>query len=237
MSTDKTLKKAGFSLMEVMVAMAILGIIVTIVAGIFQQTSLAWSIGTQRAEAQSMTRSVIGALNRDLSMIVDPNQFMPMKGDGSSDDAGVLPQTSNFSGGSLGFWIYKPLPQYSASDYPGRALAYVTYTFGATVKREEQAYTADGTSLVKVATAEFDLNPGDNPLDAEGSVRIEPVTLSSSGEISGSSSYGGTRGIRLIVTPDPPSVSDYEVAVGSCGPDGRWDTEDDIRSWAEKDNN
>ena len=44
-------------------------------------------------------------------------------------------------------------------------------------------------------------------------------------------------GVRVIVTPTrPPSVLDYEIYVGSCGPDGRWGTDDDIRPWVEGEN-
>ena len=54
-------RRRGFSLIEVLVAMAILTIIVLIVAGIFQQTSLAWSLGLRRADEQSAVRAVVGA--------------------------------------------------------------------------------------------------------------------------------------------------------------------------------
>mgnify|MGYP003559011032 CR=1 FL=1 len=51
------LRKRGFSLIEVLVAMTILSVIVLIVAGIFQQTGLAWSLGLRRADEQSMIRA------------------------------------------------------------------------------------------------------------------------------------------------------------------------------------
>jgi hypothetical protein len=41
-------------------------------------------------------------------------------------------------------------------------------------------------------------------------------------------------GIKIVVSPvTPESINDYEIAVGSCGPDGEWGTEDDIRTWVE----
>ncbi|HIV08493.1 MAG TPA: prepilin-type N-terminal cleavage/methylation domain-containing protein, partial [Candidatus Spyradenecus faecavium] len=40
--THAPLSRRGFSLIEILVAMTILVVIVLIVAGIFQQTSLAW---------------------------------------------------------------------------------------------------------------------------------------------------------------------------------------------------
>lgn len=215
--------RAGFSMIEILVAMTILTVIVLIVAEIFQQTGLAWSLGLRRADEQSMTRAIIGTLTRDLSMMVDPANFVIHPSpDAESDQLDAL----NFFdmgegeiGSSLVFWALKPSDP-TASEPASRELTRVKYSGG---KREETRYGTDGFTLGETTTTDFDLGGGS----------ISFKALRTDEERTFTSLYDAS-GLVITVQPTTPtSINDYEIAVASCGPDGEWGTEDDIRPWVE----
>ncbi len=225
--------RQGFSLIEVLVAMTILTVIVLVVSAIFQQTSLAWTIGLRRAEAQSSIRAVVGALSRDLTMIVDPMQFTigPAEGDSSLQDSalrsGMIEEaTGDLSGGTLDFWILRPadtstviLTDLSVS---GRELVHVTYSLGGGgATRKETSYNQDGETIARnTKTTNFDLG--------DGGVTLETLSLTDQGF----TSFYDVPGVQVKIRPMRPlDVNDYEIAVGSKGPDRRWGTDDDIRPW------
>lgn len=213
----------GFSLIEVLVAMTILSIIVLIVAGIFQQTGLAWSLGLKRADAQSVTRAVVGALGRDLAMMVDPYNFVQMDDTTplTKDDFG---SSGKLSGG-LDFWILRPPtdPDELLKGSGGgalRELIHVTYSGGASVTRKEEPY--DGG---KTTSTTYKLK--------DGNISFERVNSSGNYD-SAFNSFYDLPAVQIKIKPQtPPTVNDYEIAVASCGPDGKWGTEDDIRPWVE----
>ncbi len=236
---QKSLRK-GFSLIEILVAMTILTIIVLIISIIFQQTGIAWTIGMQRANSQSATRAVVGAISRDLAMIVDPSTFViaPSK-DGSSlrDEAlqeGVLTNDGNDGSlqGTLSFWILRPdntaATGITKSQTSARELAHVQYTLGGQVTRVETVYNNNGdsftTSTNEQKKTSFNLG--------QGGVSAEEISMSGSGDTY--ASIYATSGIKLTVRPDKPiDIDNYEIFVGSCGPDKQWGTDDDIRPWVE----
>lgn len=228
--------RRGFSLIEVLVAMTILVVIVLIVARVFQQTGLAWSIGLRRANTQASTRAVVGSLSRDLASAVDPATFLPMDGEGNVDltKADELNEQISVDGNTLSFWTLRTPgdddPTAAMADRPDRAVAYITYTFGTDVKREERFFE-NGQLTAAGRTAEF-------PIGSGGSVSARSVTLSETSGETESSAFGDALGIEITVSPaTPPTIADYEIAVGSCGPDGRWGTDDDIRPWVEGEDN
>lgn len=225
--------KKGFSLIEILVAMTILMIIVLIVAGIFQSTSTAWSIGLRRADEQSVTRAVVGAITRDLSMMVDPCNFVI--GPGKSDESiqtqalsdGMLDGATGEVDGTLDFWILKTPDITSKDTPPTRCLAHVVYEGGSgKITRTETLFSTDGTELSGGDSFEFDLG-------SDGSVTFE--TESDLETTSGFTSlYGTASTVRIVVKPTTPTtIDDYEIHVGSCGLDGEWDTDDDIKPWVE----
>lgn len=215
--------RRGFSLIEVLVAMTILSIIVLIVAGIFQQTGLAWSLGLKRADAQSVTRAVVGALGRDLAMMVDPYNFMPMDGTAPlAADRGIT--SPGKLSGSLDFWILRPPtdPKETLKGDPGgalRELIHVTYSGGSSVTRKEEPYEGGRSSSTTYALK-------------GGGVTFERV--SAGGYDDAFNSGYDQPAVQIKIKPQtPPTVNDYEIAVASCGPDGKWGTEDDLRPWPE----
>ena len=215
--------RKGFSLIEVLVAMSILTIIVLIVAGIFQQTGLAWSLGLKRADAQSTTRAVVGALGRDLAMMVDPNNFLVMDGDDpvNKDD---FPEQGKLAGG-LDFWILRAPTNPTelikgTGNVAARELVHITYSGGASVRREEEPYEGG-----KKSTTTYALRGG--------SINFETVSI----DDDNFQSHYDRPAVKIRIKPQtPPTVNDFEIAVASCGPDGRWGTDDDIRPWPENEN-
>jgi prepilin-type N-terminal cleavage/methylation domain-containing protein len=223
-------RKRGFSLIEVLVAMTILSVIVLIVAGVFQQTGLAWSMGLRRADAQSMVRAVAGAVARDLSMIVDPTNFI-MGTDADSIPPGDPLSVKAIGGGSLDFYILKPTDDVTSKHDVARELTHITYSGGAKVERKEAAMLAGGGER-EIGKTTFDLGAG---ADRSGSVKFDALT---SGEYEDNASLYNAYGVKITIKPATPmTINDYEIAIGSCGPDGKWGTEDDIRSWVEGEDN
>ncbi len=67
--------KAGFSLIEVMVATVILLIIVLMIGSVFRQGTSTWDSGYARAEGGMIVRAVIGSIQRELSTAIDGRLF------------------------------------------------------------------------------------------------------------------------------------------------------------------
>jgi len=66
--------RSGFSLIEIMVAMAILSIIVLMMSTIYHQSTLAWDSGTRKTKGSVVARAVLGLISKDLSLaVVDTN--------------------------------------------------------------------------------------------------------------------------------------------------------------------
>lgn len=61
----------GFTLIEVMVATAVLLIMVLMVGSLFRSAASSWDSGYARAEGGSIVRAVAGAISRDLSTAVE----------------------------------------------------------------------------------------------------------------------------------------------------------------------
>ena len=231
-----TLSRRGFSLIEILVAMSILVVIVLIVGGLFQQTSLAWTLGMQRATEQSNVRAVAGALGRDLASMVDPGNLVIYPSKTGGAQAGALSEglggtTSNFvSSGSLKFWALRSPDIFDEDLDASRELVSIEYTAsGNKVTRTVSAYDTSGKSLSTSesqggGTSEFELG--------DGSISFEAID---EGFADFASPYGSnTAGVRIVVTPTKPStITGYEIYVGSCGPDGIKGNEDDIYPWGE----
>ena len=73
--TKKPTQCAGFSLLEVLMAVTVLIIIVLVISLVFQQAHIAWGVGTRKAGAETTLRSIMGIIERDLTHAVDAEQF------------------------------------------------------------------------------------------------------------------------------------------------------------------
>lgn len=63
--------RAGFSLIEILVATTILIIIVLMVSMVFHQSIASWSSGSRRADTQMVVRTITGSIQRDLVNAID----------------------------------------------------------------------------------------------------------------------------------------------------------------------
>ena len=61
---------AAFTLIEVLVAMTVLSVMVLMVANIFQSSSAAWNIGTQKADMNTAARAALDFMARELACAV-----------------------------------------------------------------------------------------------------------------------------------------------------------------------
>ncbi|MEG1479820.1 MAG: prepilin-type N-terminal cleavage/methylation domain-containing protein [Kiritimatiellia bacterium] len=212
----------GFSLIEILVAMTILTVIVLIVARIFQQTGLAWSLGLRRADAQSVTRAVLGSITRDLSMMVDPCNFVSpdatLQEKALSDSIGLSAGNPISSG--LDFWILRPTndPVATLEKAEKRELVHIVYAGSSGVVNRTET-VLDGASI----STEYKIG--------KGSVKFESLKVNFP-QKTFSSFYEDEPGVKITVKPEtPPDINDYEISVASSGPDGEWGTDDDIRPW------
>ena len=113
-------KASGFSLIEVLVATALLVMIVGMIGFVFRQSSMSWDSGIRRAEGIAQVRAVAGAIERDLRLAVDAREF------------GL---TQSFSDGALKFVIPADRDETSQKQKRDRALMQIEYSSGKTVKR------------------------------------------------------------------------------------------------------
>ncbi len=68
-------ESAGFTLIEILVAMAILMVIVLMMATLFHSSTNAWDNGMRQAEISLEARAVMNMIQRDLSQAVADSQF------------------------------------------------------------------------------------------------------------------------------------------------------------------
>ena len=119
---------SGFSLIEVLVATALLIMIVGMIGFVFRQSSMSWDSGIRRAEGTTRVRAVIGAIERDLREAVDAREF-------------GMKQT--FTKNKLEF-VALLEPESGSPDQ--RVPSLITYTGGSTVERTAKRLTSSGSS-------------------------------------------------------------------------------------------
>ena len=116
-------KTAGFSLIEVLVATALLVMIVGMIGFVFRQSSMSWDSGTRRADGISQIRAVVGAIERDLRLAVDAREFKPQD------------SQQKFEKEKLIFIALADPDPGTAASLDKRGLMRIEYSGGKTVKR------------------------------------------------------------------------------------------------------
>lgn len=142
-------RATGFSLIEVLVATAVMAIMVVMLGAVFQQASSSWDSGFVRAEGGMAVRAVVGSLTRDLATAVDGRRY------GMSSP--ISPEPGNT--GNLTFWRLRD----GARD--GNDVEQVTYKGGSTVTRTS-SIQGDSTLYKKSApnsSASFEFYVGAEP--------------------------------------------------------------------------
>ena len=67
--------RSGFSLIEVLVATALLVMIVLMLSQVFHASTTAWDSGLTRTQGAMTIRAVVGAIERDLRNAVNATNF------------------------------------------------------------------------------------------------------------------------------------------------------------------
>ncbi len=121
------MKRQGFSLIEVLVATALLVMVVGMIGFVFRQSSMSWDSGIRRAEGISQVRAVVGAVERDLRLAVDAREFG---------------QQNSFGNTEMSFVILAD-PDGDGSE---RVPMLVKYTGGGSVTRTARRLSSNGNS-------------------------------------------------------------------------------------------
>lgn len=131
-------RRGAFTLIEVMVATAVMLIMVVMIGALFRQASSSWDSGYATSEGGMAVRSIVGALTRDLSTAIDGRIY------GLSDPVVV-------SDGSVELICYKPAT--TAGTTYRRELHRIKYVGGSSVSRQDsvldgKAWKALGSSTI-----------------------------------------------------------------------------------------
>lgn len=229
--------KAGFSMIEVLVASAILTIIVMMMGMLFQQTSLAWRTGTKRADAYIQVRSFVGALQRDAADAVDQYGLeMMRKKAGLEEEQEKLGRTQKFSRDSIGFFTLSG---------KNRSVNFITYKNDGTRIQEE--LDAKGkewkpVSNYNVMTSIRGKISTDMPKPNITFVLSEDDEIKNPYHVQGSDSDNKCLPLYLkIQVSISPSGYATEIGAASAGPDKQWAPKrykgresDNIESWSKR---
>lgn len=205
--------KSGFSLIEVMVATAILMIIVVMIGNIFRQSSSAWETGYSKAEGAMGVRSVLGLIQKELSTAVNGKEF------GLNSAVDVTPS-------KITFYCFKKI-----AGTGERELHKVTYNIsGNEVKRQDILCKPDGSKFKDLPDSTIYSETAAVASKNNSSIKFNFKQASST---STDSSYVGddlSWDIPYVVVSATVTRNGSFSAVEarSAGPDGELKTEDDI---------
>lgn len=196
----------GFSLIEVMVATAILMIIVIMVGSMFRHSTSAWETGYSAAEGASGVRSVLGTIERELAQAIDGREY------GLNDPIEV-------GSSSIKFYRYaEPIKKGSTE----RELQLIEYNFG----RNSVVRKQDGKS-VTLFSKQTSVG-GNSEIDVDfdiGCVEIDENDLDMNENFEGEVWTIPSVWVRARITRKSAFAG---MEARSYGPDGKRDTEDDI---------
>ncbi len=118
--------RAGFTLVEIMVAMSVLAVLVMMIGNIFQQVSDSWNIGTQSADANTAARAALNFMAQELSQAVaGPIEAAPGI-NATYIEFSVLGGTADLGGNELKFFTMTEEPN---ADDNQRALRSALFRF------------------------------------------------------------------------------------------------------------
>lgn len=206
--------RSGFSILEVLVAMAVLGLLLVILFQIIGHTLQATRTSSQQMSGDGKTRAVLDAIGNDLANLVDADALTVFY---RADAAGNV---------ELAFLTQSRRPvTVSASDY---RFASVVYRLEDAILHREAVDVAWSEPLTNLI-----LRPGAKNVLARGILRLSavavlddgtlaPLTMDSmpwnSAEMYGAAIPGNFRGLTLSRSPvdaDEPRVRAITVAVAA----------------------
>lgn len=230
--------KSGFSMIEVLVASTIMIMIVMMLGMLFQQSSLAWRTGKQRADTYQQVRAIFGSIQRDASAAIDQS---------------TLPQRL--------FVGDKKLPKIEDQGFNGSTLSFYTLT-GTGFDNDQDArsgqaprrsitlirYSGYGrravTTFLPVAGGGFTLGTSQDGDIVKANLNGANVQLAGfqafdeKGNSVTGNKFPAYVTIRAEVNSD--GVRSFDIGAASSGPDltlgknsGDIRSRDDIKTWAD----
>lgn len=222
MKSSRAKRQSGFSMIEVLVAATILIIIVMMMSSMFQQASVMWRIGQTRTQGYTALRAYVGAIQRLVTQAIDAKDF--------PEELLRSGTKQSFASGRLQFYTEVPSRQQDE-----RTLNFIDLRSDGSWER----YTLQSNGgWQKTGEA-----PSLNDLTITDSSRNEASPISGF-RITwprGTETYKDGRTVAnenrlpMFVTISAEVTQQgalYQVGAESAGPDRKWDTEDDIRTWA-----
>jgi len=230
--------QSGFSMIEVLVASTIMMMIVMMLGMLFQQSSLAWRTGKQRADTYQQVRAIFGSIQRDASAAIDQNSLPQRLFTGNN---APLSDSQNFSGGTLSFYTltgtgFNNDEDANSGQAPRRSITFVKYSLNG--QRSIKTY-------VPVASGGF--SPG---MPQDGSI-VNANLNGAQVQLTGFQAYYDLEAGPVGANPFPAYVTvsarvnsagvrSFDVGAASGGPDKVLGSSpddirsrDDIKTWAE----
>lgn len=221
-------RQAGFSMIEVLVASAILTMIVMMMGMLFQQTSAAWRTGSKRSDGFTQVRSLIGAIQRDASQAVD--QYGAEKAWDAGGKGNIFSQNQSFNSSRLIFYTLSGTNRgLSKVSYEtdGTRTQWELFSSGSSWAWREVAKNNVMKSIKKQANA--------NTPSVDVSFRLPTNRkIKNPYDLSGNAQ---SKCLPLYLTIDARVISSgyaLEVGAASAGPDRQWNTKDDITTWSKR---
>ncbi len=213
---------AGFSLIEVMVAVAVFSMLMMMMSALFQQSNLAWRAGTDQVQGYGQLRSATAMLERDLANMVDI---------GFLADVGLVSTSAVMNAGSFtpptSFFILRPST--SRGD-KGQVVSVRGYSLvkwslgGGSCQREETLFDAQGKKATVVTVTVQD------EVNSHVTVSASRIELDSYFKAERSMVYQVTAELRANAR------NTYDIGAWSWGRKGTGQDPDDpessvIRTW------
>ena len=123
-------RRDAFTLIEVMVATAVVLILVVMIGALFRQASSSWDSGYATAEGDMAVRAVVGALTRDLATAVDGRLYEEW-------ETPIMVESEK-----VDMYCFRPEKMKNGTYH--RAIHHITYQGGDKVRRTDEVLTAGG---------------------------------------------------------------------------------------------
>ena len=204
--------RGGFTLLEVVVATAVLIVLTLMIGSLFRQATSAWNTGRVRGEGSMLARAVLGSVSRDLATAVDGRPY-GFSGGPEAD------------GGSLSFVCLRAARtgKDAAGDVLGESVHKITYSVTKTVAtRKDETWTGSRFDDAQTFTI-YEIDAVDSPIESATFELVGPAAQRRSFEDPGAASrWQGATGVKLRMKISQKGAF-TGVSVRSLGKNGKGD--------------
>lgn len=215
-------RQAGFSVIEVMVACSILVVIVMMLGMLFQQSSKAWRVGASSVDNFMQLRAFVGALERDASKAIS---YQALKENFAGAESLYFDKGSDSFSDNLKFYTL-------SGEVTNRAITFVEYSFSDMTRKETTWKPSGGGMTAKSSTTILVKKSGGKAIPEFSN--IQAVWDNDSANYEKNRKEYLPSFLRFKVKLRTDSANMAEIGAASAGPDGRWNTKDDITTWNEE---